>query len=172
MSKSYSSSIKSVENRPSSATGVGVFFAICWIVISIIQGEPLHFIIFGGLNLTVMILTRISAKKNNKMDSEGRIFGFLVLWTITYFIFAQKDVLIQEINFHLNEVMVIYLIIAFLTWFLISPQKTTQQIIFNLSPELSAYILNLWKFSILFLLIVKEVILLFLRLYLLTLRLI
>jgi hypothetical protein len=139
----------------SKLTSLGALLALSWLMVSILNGEPILFALLGGLNLLIVGSARINARKKNQMENEGRIFGFLVLWFLTYFFYADKEAIISDLSLQLNEVMVIYLGIAFLIWFAISPKKTTQEIVLGQSPFLSDLILNFWKLSVLFLFLVN-----------------
>ncbi|MHA1237587.1 MAG: hypothetical protein ACTSQ9_08020, partial [Candidatus Hodarchaeales archaeon] len=101
------------------------------------------------------INVRIRARKNSQMEIEGGIFGFLVTWVLAYFLYPEKDALLANLPLQINEVMVIYLGIAFLAWFVITPKKATQEIVLGLSPFLSSLLLKLWQISVLFLFLVN-----------------
>ncbi|MHA1944610.1 MAG: hypothetical protein ACW97W_00810 [Candidatus Hodarchaeales archaeon] len=139
----------------SKLTSLGALLALSWLMVSILNGEPILFVLLGGLNLLIVGSARINARKKNQMENEGGIFGFLVLWLLTYFFYPSKEAIIADLSLQLNELMVIYLGIAFLIWFAVSPKKTTQEIILGLSPFLSDFILNFWKISVFFLFLVN-----------------
>ncbi len=141
--------------RPSRLTGLGVLFALAWIMISILQEDPNLFLALGALNFLLMLTVRVQARKNRQMDNEGGIFGYLVTWMLAYFIYHEKDVLIQSLQLSLNEVMVLLLALTFVSWFVITPRKVTQELVLGLPPHLSNLVLNLWKLSILFLFLVS-----------------
>ncbi|MHA2154341.1 MAG: hypothetical protein ACXABU_03300 [Candidatus Hodarchaeales archaeon] len=141
--------------RPSRLTGLGVLFALLWIMISILQEDPNLFVFLGGLNLLLMFTLRIQARNKRQMENEGGIFGYLVIWTLSYFIYNQKDALVSSFQLSLNEVMVGFLVLTFIFWFSITPRKVSQEIVFGLPPHISNIILNLWKLSILFLFLVN-----------------
>ncbi|MHA1978686.1 MAG: hypothetical protein ACW98I_17420 [Candidatus Hodarchaeales archaeon] len=140
--------------RPSRLTGLGVLFALLWVMVSILQENPNLFVLLGGINFLIMFTVRIQARKNQQMENEGGTFGYLVIWTLTYFIYNQKDVLVPSLQLSLNEVMVGLLVLTFITWFAITPRKVSQEIVLGLPPHLSNIVLNLWKLSILFLFLV------------------
>ena len=141
--------------NPSKLTGLGVLLALCWLMVSILKGEPSLFALLGGLNLLIMVSVRITARKNHQMDNEGGIFGYLVTWILAYLLYPEKEALITGLPLQLNEVMVIYLGIAFLTWFTVTPKKATQELILGLSPFFSNFVLNFWKLTVLFLFLVN-----------------
>ena len=66
--------------RPSRLTSLGVLAALAWLMISILQEDPVLFLTLGGLNFLLMLIVRIQARKKNQMDNEGGIFGYLVVF--------------------------------------------------------------------------------------------
>ena len=89
----------------SKLTSLGALLALSWLMVSILNGEPLLFALLGGLNLLIVGSARIEARNKNQMENEGRIFGFLVLWLLTYFFYPNKEALISEFSLQINEVM-------------------------------------------------------------------
>ena len=146
---------ESTNINPSKLTGIGVLLALSWLMVSILKGDPNLFTLLGAFNLIIMINVRIRARKNSQMEIEGGIFGFLVTWVLAYFLYPEKDAFLAGLPLQINEVMVIYLGIAFLAWFVITPKKATQEIVFGLSPFLSSLLLSLWQVSVLFLFLVN-----------------
>ncbi|MFX1283004.1 MAG: SDR family NAD(P)-dependent oxidoreductase [Promethearchaeota archaeon] len=139
--------------KPKWLTTLGILFALGWIIITISQQNPLIFLVMGGLNLLTTITSRIIARKKNALELEGGIMGFLVAWIICFGIYGQKNAILDDLGLDLqvNEIMVLYLAIIFLVWFLISPKKHSQEIIFNLPPFYSNLLLNVWKLTVILL---------------------
>lgn len=158
MSKTYRfySSRNKGRFKPNWLTSLGVILALLWIFIAFNQDDPLLFLAIGGLNIITTIISRAVVRSKNALESEGGIIGFLITWFIAFFLYQTKGGVINlsGFEFQVNEVMTFYLTLAFLAWFIISPQKTSQEILWNLPPILSAAIFNLWKFSIIFLFLV------------------
>ncbi len=147
--------------KPNWLTSLGIFFALGWLFITFLQEDPLLYLILGGLNLITMVLSRFIIRKRQGLELEGAITGYLITWLIASFFYQQKESLISlpffESTFHVNEVMVVYLALSFLAWFVITPQKSTQDILWKLSPFYSNLLLNIWKLAVILLFLVNFV---------------
>ncbi len=146
--------------KPNWLTSLGILLALVWLLITFMQEDPNLFLILGGLNLIVMIYSRFISRKNQGLELEGGITGYLITWLLTFIIYQQKEFVIKltsTLDFQVNEVMILYLTLSFLAWFIITPRKTTQEIIWNLPPFYSNLFLNLWKFAVLSVLLVSVV---------------
>ncbi|MFX0124872.1 MAG: SDR family oxidoreductase [Candidatus Hodarchaeota archaeon] len=139
-----------------SLTTLGILFALIWLLITFLQEDPMLFIFLGGFNLFITIISRIQARRHETLELEGKIIGFLIIWVLAFFFYGKKQENIVILNwiFQIEELMVSFLIISFLTWFIITPKKTTQEIIFRLPPFYSNLVLNLWKLAVIFLFLV------------------
>ncbi|MHA1967181.1 MAG: hypothetical protein ACW964_05210 [Candidatus Hodarchaeales archaeon] len=144
--------------KPDWLTSLGIFLALAWLFITFLQEDPILFLSLGGLNLIIMIYSRFISRKNQGLELEGGITGYLITWLLTFFFYQQKEFVItisSAIKFQVNEVMILYLTVSFLVWFIITPRKTTQEILWNLPPFYSNLLLNLWKFAVISLLLVS-----------------
>jgi len=142
--------------KPTWLTTIGILLALSWLLITLLQEDPGFYLLLGGLNLFTTILARFVARKNDALGLEGGVIGFLMTWVLAFFIYNQKTANLELLEwvFQVNEIMVIYLTILFLAWFIITPRKTTQELIFNLPPLYSNFLLNIWKISVVFLFLV------------------
>jgi NAD(P)-dependent dehydrogenase (short-subunit alcohol dehydrogenase family) len=142
--------------KPTWLTTVGILLALSWLLITLLQEDPEFYLLLGGLNLITTVLARFVARKKDALELEGGVIGFLVSWVLAFFIYNQKAASLEILEwvFQVNEIMVIYLVILFLAWFIITPRKTTQELVLNLPPFYSNFLLNLWKLSVVFLFLV------------------
>lgn len=144
--------------KPGWLTTLGVFLALGWLFITFLQENPGIYLLFGGLNLIIMILSRYIIRKKQALEMEGGIAGYLVIWLIASFFYQKKSesvtLFIIGSSIPVNDVMILYLTLSFLAWFIITPQKTTQEILWNLPPFYSNLILNLWNLAVLSLLLI------------------
>ncbi|WP_455464419.1 hypothetical protein [Candidatus Hodarchaeum mangrovi] len=136
------------EFQPSRLTTIGVILALLWLLITFLQEKPELFILLGSLNFLIMVFLRIRAQRKSQIGLEGGTQGYLMVWLITSWIYNQKSALvISEVQ--VQDIMILLLALTFLVWFIISPQESSQELIFNLPPYLSKIILNLWKLAVL-----------------------
>ena len=146
--------ISTIKSR--SLTTLGILFALAWLLITFLQEDPRLFVFLGGVNLFITIISRIRARTHETLELEGKIIGFLIIWVLAFFFYRKKEenIVILDWVFQTEQLMVSFLVISFLVWFIISPKKTTQEIIFRLPPFYSNLVLNLWKLAVIFLFLV------------------
>ena len=144
--------------KPNWLTTISVFLGLGWLFITFIQEKPEIFLLFGGLNLITMVLSRYIIRKKQTLEMEGGVAGYLVMWLITLFFYQNKGSIITlpvlESPITVNDMMILYLTITFLAWFIITPKKTTQEVLWKFPPFVSNFLLNLWKLAVFLLLFI------------------
>ncbi|MHA1226799.1 MAG: hypothetical protein ACTSPV_08675 [Candidatus Hodarchaeales archaeon] len=142
--------------QPSRLSGLGVLIALIWIFFSILQEKPETIILLGTLNFLLMTYVRVRARRKDQFESEGGIIGFLVTWVIVFWTYNKKEALFELLTtISVREFLVILLALSFFVWFIVTPKKTTQELVFGFPPFLSQFMLNLWKLAVVFLFLVN-----------------
>ncbi|MHA2247596.1 MAG: hypothetical protein ACXADY_21790 [Candidatus Hodarchaeales archaeon] len=137
--------------------GLGILVNIFWVFSVFIRPiiEPIMLITLGGIGFIISFGTRLQSRKLRSQTasevSGGSILGYVISWFIVHLGYPNKSfqiVLNSEFRFSVNQILIFYLIMIFVVWFAIPASRTLDDVILNLSPLLSYFILNLWKLAV------------------------
>jgi hypothetical protein len=141
----------------SKLAGLGIFVNVIWVLSVFIRPvlEPLLLLAIGGLGFVISLGTRLQSRKMSSQTarevSGGSIVGYVISLFIVHLGYPNKTfeiTLSPEFILTVNQILIFYLVLTFLVWFAIPGSKTLEEVIFNLSPLLSYFILNLWKLAV------------------------
>ena len=162
----FNSKKKNKKNGLSSLLAtIGVLVNIIWFL-SIFLNPPLDpqtFITLGisSFVLTVLVrfFTRFSLTSQTfEIQSGGSIVGFVVTWALVQF-YSQRSASVNVLGYTntVDQILSYLLIGAFIIWFFIpSKSLASQELIFNLPPLFSYFILNMWKILVILKIMVKS----------------
>ncbi|MFX0015025.1 MAG: hypothetical protein ACFFB2_07880 [Promethearchaeota archaeon] len=141
----------------SKIAGLGVFVNVIWVFSVFFRPiiEPVYLIGLGGIGLLISVVARLQSRKLRSLTagqvSGGSIIGYVVSWFIVHLGYPNKTfkiTLSPEIAFTINQILIFYLILIFLVWFTIPSSEVFEDIIFDLPPLISYFLLNLWKLAV------------------------
>ncbi|MFQ5980669.1 MAG: hypothetical protein ACE5OZ_21235 [Candidatus Heimdallarchaeota archaeon] len=135
-------------------SGVSSLFVLAkplWLLATFVQSDAEIFLAVGLLSLVFTLIARLIATRKKEIDVSGGILGFILAWVIAYYFYESKSAMISAFNWELQveEVMIGFLFVLFAGWILIKEQIGTQELVFGLSPFISAMLLNLWQIAVL-----------------------
>ena len=81
--------------KPNWLSSLGILLALAWLLITFMQEEPNLFLVLGGINLIVMIYSRFISRKNQGLELEGGITGYLLTWLLAFIFYQQKEFVIS-----------------------------------------------------------------------------
>jgi len=137
--------------------GLGILINVIWVLSVFIRPiiDPILLLALGGLGFVVSIATRIQSRKMSSQAasevSGGSIVGYVISLFIVHIGYPNKTfqiTLSPELILTVNQILIFYLVLIFVVWFAIPGSKTLEEVIFNLSPLFSYFILNLWKLAV------------------------
>jgi hypothetical protein len=157
ITKSRGLKIRKKDKNSSSLTTIGVIINIVW-VSSVFLNPPIEssiFLMLGVISLFITFLIKLYyrffvANEISELQGGGSIVGYVTSWFIAQYFYDNKanHLNLFENNFTVDQILQYYLIFAFIIWFVIPSTASSQELIFNFSPILSYFILNLWKLLI------------------------
>jgi hypothetical protein len=135
-------------------SGVSFLFVLSkplWLLATFLQSDAEIFLAAGLLSLVFTLIARLIATRKKEIDVSGGILGFILAWLIAYYFYESKSAIISTFTWELQvkEVMIGFLFVLFAGWILIKEQLGTQELVFGLSPFISAMLLNLWQIAVL-----------------------
>jgi hypothetical protein len=137
--------------------GLGIFVNIMWVLSVFFRPiiDPVLLLALGGLGFVISFGTRLQSRKISSQTasevSGGSIVGYVISLFIVHLGYPNKTfeiTLSPELIFTVNQILIFYLVLIFIVWFAIPGSKTLDEVIFNLSPVISYFILNLWKLTV------------------------
>lgn len=137
--------------------GWGIFINVIWVLSVFIRPliDPIMLLTIGGIGFIISFGTRIQSRKLMSQTasevSGGSIVGYVISWFIVHLGYPNKTyqmVLSPELTFTVNQILIFYLILIFFVWFAIPASRTLEEVIFNFSPLITYFILNLWKLAV------------------------
>ncbi len=137
--------------------GLGIFVNVIWVLSVFIRPviDPIILITLGGIGFIISLGTRLQSRRLRSQTasevSGGSIVGYVVSWFIVHLGYPNKTfqiVLNPDLTFNVNQILIFYLILIFVVWFAIPASRTLDEVIFNLSPLISYFIINLWKLAV------------------------
>lgn len=130
---------------------------IIWILSVFIRPviDPTMLLILGGIAIVITVGTRLQSRNlKSKVAGDvsgGNIVGYVVSWFFVYEGYPLKPlefVISPGISFTVNQILIYFLVIIFFAWFAIPASKDYSEVIFELSPLISYFILNFWKLAV------------------------
>ncbi|MFX1512595.1 MAG: hypothetical protein ACFFCQ_08410 [Promethearchaeota archaeon] len=136
-------------------TSIGTFSLLIWLLTTFLEVETNYFIIIGAISLITTILSRVYTRRSIDVTIGGGVIGFLFVWIIAWYFYDKKEETLQilEREFLVEDILIFFLFLCIIIWFMIPENTPVQELIFGLSPLLSAIILNIWKLGVLLLLL-------------------
>ncbi len=132
-------------------TSIGTLLLVIWLITIFLEVDPNLFLIIGATSLILTIISRFYIRRSMDIGIGGGVTGFLFVWLIVWFFYSQKsegiELMGQELE--VSEILIVFLFIIILAWFLIPEKTPVQELVFGLSPLMSALILNIWKIGVL-----------------------
>ncbi|MFX1507724.1 MAG: hypothetical protein ACFFDC_16680 [Promethearchaeota archaeon] len=141
----------------SKLAGLGIFVNVIWVLSVFIRPviEPLLLLAIGGLGFAISLFTRLQSRRMSSQIaievSGGSIIGYVFSLFIVHLGYPNKTfeiTLSPEFILTVNQILIFYLVLTFVVWFAIPGSKTLEEVIFNMSPISSYFILNLWKLAV------------------------
>ncbi|MHA2500389.1 MAG: hypothetical protein ACXAEL_12540, partial [Candidatus Hodarchaeales archaeon] len=125
---------------------------LLWLLTVALQAEAAHFLGIGFLYVCWTLFSRITVKRKGDIQVGGGVFGFIFGWLVAQFFYEglSDSALLLDWELQVEDVMLGFLFIILVGWFLITGESTSQDLVFNLSPLMSAILLNFWKIGVLF----------------------
>jgi hypothetical protein len=137
--------------------GLGVFVNVIWILSVFLRPviEPIILITLGGIGFIITVGTRLQARNLKSKAagdvSGGSVVGYVISWFFVYEGYPNKAFqfeLIPGVSFTVNQVLIIFLVLTFFVWFAIPSSKVYSEIVSDLSPLTSYFVLNFWKLAV------------------------
>ncbi|MFW9905361.1 MAG: hypothetical protein ACFFFH_13555 [Candidatus Thorarchaeota archaeon] len=134
--------------------GLGIFINVIWVLSVFIRPiiDPILLVTLGGIGFIISLGTRLqSIKISSKTASEvsgGSIVGYVISLFIVHLVYSNKTfeiTLSPGFILTVNQILIFYLVLIFIVWFAIPGSKALEEVVFNLSPIISYFILNFWK---------------------------
>ncbi|UCG03995.1 MAG: hypothetical protein JSW11_08400 [Candidatus Heimdallarchaeota archaeon] len=141
----------------SKLAGLGIFINVIWVLSVFIRPiiDPILFLTLGGIGFIISSGTRLQSRKLRSQTasevSGGSIIGYVISWFIVHLGYPNKTyqiVINPKFIFTVNQILIFFLIGIFVVWFAIPASRTLEEVIFNFSPLISYFILNLWKLAV------------------------
>ncbi len=148
---------KNNSDYKSKLAGLGIFVNIIWILSVLIRPviEPVPLITLGAIGFIITLGARLqSGNLKTTAASEvsgGSIAGYVISLFLVHLGYPNKAyqiVISPEIAFTVNQLLILFLVLAFFIWFAIPAKKTFNDIIFGFPPLVSYFILNFWKLAV------------------------
>ena len=143
---------------------IGILLNIIWILSLLLNPpiKPEEFVLIGGLALLMTFIVKIYTRLMTspellELQGGGSIVGYVITWVIVQF-YSNKSatVTIFGNTLTVDQFLGYYLILAFLIWFFIPSQPaSSQELVFNLPPLVSYFLLNMWKLIIILLFVAR-----------------